>query len=108
MQATALLAILAAAVAVALGIVVLRDRARLAKFDALQRIGPLTLSRDDGASPAARAIQEGWAQVFQQMIHSANDVFWETDTDHRYQRILYRDSAARSFDFDDLLGHAPW
>ena len=108
MSATAILAVLAAAVAAALGLMLLRNRARLAELESLQRVGPNTLTHAGEPAPTARAIRDGWAQVFQQMIYSASDVFWETDAEHRYKRILYRDHGARKFDFDDLLGHAPW
>ena len=108
MSATAILAVLAAAVAAALGFMLLRNRARLAELESLQRVGPITLTHAAEPTPTARAIRDGWAQVFQQMIYSASDVFWETDAEHRYTRILYRDHGTRKFDFDDLLGHAPW
>jgi diguanylate cyclase (GGDEF)-like protein len=108
MQAAVATAILAVAVAGTLGVVLLRGRARLAQLEALQRVGPLALSRQGEQNQTARAVHDGWAQVFQQMIYSASDVFWETDAAHRYERILYRDHAHRNFDFDALLKHAPW
>jgi len=104
----AALALLAMALAAGLGAALLRSRARLAELQARQGVGPIPGSPAGETWPAARDMPDGWSQVFGQMICSASDVFWETDADHRYKRILYRDSEGQRFDFDYLLGHAPW
>ena len=108
MSTAVVLAILALLLAVGLAILLVRARARMAELESLQRIGPLTLSKGAADNPAARAIHAGWAAVFQQMIYSANDVFWETDAQHRYSRVLYRDEEGKRFSFDNLIGQAPW
>ncbi len=96
------------ALAAGLGAALLRSRTRLAELRARQRVGPMPGSPAGQSWPAAGDIPDGWSQVFGQMIRSASDVFWETDAEHRYKRILYRDGENRGFDFDHLLGHAPW
>ncbi len=108
MSVAAVLALVATAVAGGLALALLRARTLLGELDRLQRVGPLTLSRNAGANQAAHQFHEGWAAVFQQMIYSANDVFWETDTQHRYQRMLPRDLEHAGLNFDVLIGTAPW
>ena len=108
MSVATVFALFASAVGVGLVLALWRARARLAELDRLQRVGPLTLSRVAGENQAAHAIHEGWAAVFQQMIYSANDVFWETDSAHRYKRVLHRDHDPAQQDLDALIGQAPW
>ena len=92
--------------ALILGVLLVRARARIRALEALQRVGPLTLA---GVAPEMKqAAHEGWAAVFQQMIYSAHDIFWETDHEHRFQRLLHRDPASASDEFSALLNHAPW
>ncbi len=85
-----------------------RARARLGELDRLQRVGPMTLARGANDNHTAQAIHEGWAAVFQQMIYSANDGFWETDALHRYKRVLQRDQGHASQNPGTLIGQAPW
>ena len=108
MSLAAVLALVALAAAVGLALVWLRARARLAELERLQRVGPLTLSRQAGDSKAAQALHQGWAGVFEQMIYSANDEFWETDPEHRYRRVLQRDHDEIRLGRDDLIGQSPW
>jgi diguanylate cyclase (GGDEF)-like protein len=91
--------------AAAAGLFAWRARVRAAELEKLQRLGPLTLAK---AGDSAEVLHASWARVFQQIIYSAHDVFWETDTDHRYTRVLYRDHDLATFNFDNLVGHAPW
>ncbi|MFN0164771.1 MAG: diguanylate cyclase domain-containing protein [Burkholderiales bacterium] len=101
----ALLAVVAAlGLAVALFVVERRKRS----LEALQRLGPLTLAQVGDADDNARLIHAGWAQVFQQLIYSGHDVFWETDANLAYSRILYRDRIEARFDFDPLVARTPW
>ena len=105
------IAIICAAAAALLGLAYLRLRARCAGLEALQRLGPLTVSRDGGQGvprETARAVHAGWAGAFQQMIYSAHDIFWETDAEHRYVRAFHRDDDGRQSGFDELIGRAPW
>ncbi len=108
MSLAAVFALVASAIAVVLALALLRARARLRELDRLQHVGPLTLSRNAVDNRAAHAIHEGWAAVFQQMIYSANEVFWETDTEHRYKRVLPRDHDQMHLNLDALLGQRPW
>ena len=82
MSAAAVLAALATAVAVLLAFVLLRNRARLSELEAMQRVGPMTLSHPGEPTPTTRVIRDGWSQVFQQMIYSASDVAREEFPDH--------------------------
>ena len=100
--------ILALVVCALLVYALLRARLHVRRLEALQRIGPLTLAGGDTANQLARDIHEGWAAVFQQIIYSANDIFWETDAEHRYKRVLYRTPAPDRADFDEHIGHLPW
>ena len=108
MSLAAVFALVASAIAVVLALALLRARARLRELDRLQHVAPLTLSRNAADNRAAHAIHEGWAAVFQQMIYSANEVFWETDTEHRYKRVLPRDHDQMHLNLDALLGQRPW
>ncbi len=108
MSAAVVFALIAMTVAAGLALALLRAHTRLRELDRLRRIGPLTLSRDLGDNPAARAIHEGWAAMCQQMIYSANDEFWETDALHHYKRVLQRDQDQPTPNLDALIGQAPW
>ncbi|MBL8384638.1 MAG: GGDEF domain-containing protein [Burkholderiales bacterium] len=104
------LALAAAAAAVVLAVALLRQRARVSELQALQQMGPLTLSRAAARDPQAGAVHEGWSRVFLELVYSANDVFWESDREHRVTRLLRREGAAAAAGAmpDALIGHALW
>ncbi|MBL8381102.1 MAG: GGDEF domain-containing protein [Burkholderiales bacterium] len=105
MGVVALLAVIAS---LGLGVALIVVARRKRSLEAMQKLGPLTLAKAGDVDENARAIHAGWAQVFQQLIYSAHDVFWETDANLAYTRVLYRDRVDARFDFDPLVGHAPW
>ena len=105
-------AILAAAAAVivaaVLAIFLVRARARLAELEAHARVGPMPVADAFGDDRNERVGKASWSAVFQEMIYSANDVFWESDTDHRFRRAVYRNPGQPAPWFDELLGCTPW
>ena len=110
MPPAAILAAAAAAVIVAavLAIFLVRARARLAELEAHARVGPMPVADAFGDDRNERVGNVSWSAVFQEMIYSANDVFWESDTDHRFRRAVYRNPGQPAPWFDELLGCTPW
>ena len=92
----------------ALVALLVRSRAKLKALEFQQRQGPLTQTSPEMLLGNTPELNESWSRVLREITLSGHDLFWESDTRHRYTRMYKRDSAFGRDDFEWMVGKTPW
>jgi len=103
-----LVAVIACVAIAALATLLMRSRAKVRVLEIAQRHGPLTTTSPDMLTGGMPELNETWSGVLREITLSGHDMFWESDSRHRYIHVYARDTAFGRSNFDWMKAKTPW